>query len=201
MRIGLYGGTFDPIHRGHLEPVRQALAELRLDRVVYVPTAHPPHRDGGEHAPALARFAMVELAVLEDPRLVVSQHELVAGPAYTVETVEHFRSLDPRAELFVLMGADAFSRLPTWRRWRDLAAQAVVAVLRRPGKPGTHSEGALEPELRELLESGRALLLGNQPVETSATELRARLGRGERPSPAELPAAVLQYIEKYALYR
>ncbi|MGH9465174.1 MAG: nicotinate (nicotinamide) nucleotide adenylyltransferase [Thermoanaerobaculia bacterium] len=201
MRVGLYGGAFDPIHRGHLAPVREALQELRLDEVVYLPTANPPHKGGRELAPALARYAMVELALLEDRRLRVSPHELVARPAYTIETVEHFHRLDPAAEIFLLLGADAFLELPTWRRWQELPARAVIAVLRRPEWLGERFERALTAELGDLLESGRAVLLSNTTVTVAATDLRARLARGERPSPVELPAAVLQYIEKYALYR
>jgi nicotinate-nucleotide adenylyltransferase len=201
VRIGLYGGAFDPIHRGHLEPVREALEELRLEQVLYLPTASPPHKGGYQLAPALARYAMVELALLDDARSKVSPHELVEGPSYTVETVEHFHALDPAAELFLLVGADAFVGLPTWRRWPALAALAVVAVLQRLDWPPERFERALSAELRGLLDSGRAVRLSNRPVAAASSELRARLARGERPSPAELPGPVLQYIEKYALYR
>lgn len=201
MRLGLYGGAFDPIHRGHLEPVREARAELRLDRVIYLPTANPPHKGSHELAPALARYAMAEIALLGDSQLEVSPHELVAGPSYTVETVEHFRRLEPAAELFLLVGSDAFLELPTWRRWRELAAQAVIAVLDRPQPPGRGVDDFLAPELRELLAAGRAIRLSNHPVAATATDLRARLARGERPSAEELPAPVLEFIEKYSLYR
>ncbi len=201
MRLGLYGGAFDPIHRGHLEPVLEALEELALDQVIYLPTASPPHKSGRELAPALARYAMTELALLDDPRRRVSPLELVERPSYTVETVEHFRGLYPAAELFVLVGADAFVELPGWHRWRDLTALAAVAVLQRPEWDAGRLERRLSVELRQLLQSDRARFTSNRPVAAASTELRARLARGERPSPEELPTPVLQYIEKYALYR
>jgi nicotinate-nucleotide adenylyltransferase len=201
VRIGIYGGSFDPIHRGHLEPVHAARAQLGLDRVIYVPTALPPHKEGRQLAPPLARWAMVELALLDDPDAVASPLELTGEPSYTVDTVGRLQALHPGARLFLLLGADAFLELPTWRRWRELAAQAVLAVLRRAGWEGPAFDARLSPDLRALLDAGGAVLLSNPLVPTTATELRARLARGERPSPEELPARVLQYIEKYGLYR
>src|SRR5581483_10939387 len=85
MKIGLFGGSFDPIHRGHVEPVRAAVAALHLDRVFFLPTAHPPHKSGRRFAPPLARFAMVELGLLADERLFASTYELRDEPTYTVE--------------------------------------------------------------------------------------------------------------------
>ena len=100
MKIGLFGGSFDPIHRGHVEPVREARRRLGLERVIYLPTATPPHKPRRALAPALARFAMVELALLGEEGLYVSAHELTPErPAYTVETLEHFRRQMPEAEL------------------------------------------------------------------------------------------------------
>ncbi len=201
MRLGLYGGGFDPIHRGHIDPLREAVAELGLERVLYVPTAHPPHKQGEVLAPPWARYAMVELALLDEPRLAVSPHELVAGPSYTVETLEHFRRQEPAAEWVLLVGADAFAGLSTWRRWRELARLATLGVLQRPGWDGERFWSALTPELRRLAESPAVALLHNRPVALAATDLRARLAGGELPGPEELPPPVLQYIRKYALYR
>src|SRR5947208_4241718 len=102
MKVGLFGGSFDPIHRGHIEPVRKARRALGLDRVIYLPTARPPHKPGGALAPAPARYAMVELALLFEDGLCASAYELTADrPAYTIETLEHFRAELPDAELFL----------------------------------------------------------------------------------------------------
>ena len=121
MKIGLFGGSFDPIHRGHVEPVQRAVGQLGLYRVLYLPTAVPPHKRGREFAPALARYAMTELALLDEARLEVSVHELTLGrPAYTADTVEHFAARMPGAALHLLLGADSFRDFGTWVRWLDM---------------------------------------------------------------------------------
>src|SRR6188472_858835 len=133
MKLGLFGGSFDPIHRGHVEPVRAALAEVGLDRVLYLPTARPPHKQIRKLAPPWGRFAMVELALLGEPRLQVSPYELqLERPAYTVETLEHFRRELPDAELHLLIGEDSFRDLTQWVRWTDIARLANLVVLARP---------------------------------------------------------------------
>ena len=112
MKVGLFGGSFDPIHRGHLDPVRAAMRDLGLDRVIYLHTARPPHKPGRALAPALARYAMVELALLGEEGLYASAHELTLDrPAYTIETLEHFRRQMPAAELYLLIGGDSFADL------------------------------------------------------------------------------------------
>lgn len=198
MRVGIFGGTFDPIHAGHIAPVEAALRTLDLERVYYLPTANPPHKSGRRFAPAHARYAMVELALVEHSQLWVSPFEMSTEAAYTVTTLEHFRSELPNARLVLLLGADAFAALPTWRRWREIPGLAQLAVLAREGwDPGAPAE----PDLEELLSSGRAVAVANRPIEVSATELRERLAQG-LPVPEDwVPALVLQYMRKYALYR
>jgi nicotinate (nicotinamide) nucleotide adenylyltransferase len=134
MKIGLFGGSFDPIHCGHLEPVKEARRLLGLERVIYLPTAIPPHKPGRHLAPPLARYAMVELAILAEEGLYASPYELTLDrPAYTAETLEHFQRDLPAAELHLLIGSDSFFELPRWVRWRDIAAAALLVVLARPG--------------------------------------------------------------------
>ncbi|MEO1084393.1 MAG: nicotinate-nicotinamide nucleotide adenylyltransferase [Acidobacteriota bacterium] len=116
MRIGLYGGTFDPVHRGHVEPVRSAARVLDLDRVIYLPTAQPPHKRGRRTAPAWRRFTMVELALLGDAECRVDPFEMTGDFAYTIDTVEHFERRFAGARLFLIVGADSFVALHTWRR-------------------------------------------------------------------------------------
>jgi nicotinate-nucleotide adenylyltransferase len=189
VRLGLYGGSFDPVHRGHLEPVREAMEELALDRVIYLPTAHPPHK--GDH----------DLALLDDARLVVSPHELVEGVSYTVETLRHYRNLDAEAELFFLLGSDSFAGLETWREWREIPRLVRLVVLRRPGWEEVTGAESLSPALAELVASGDVFFASNRPIDATATELRRRLGEGDELVARELPARVLQYIRKYDLYR
>ncbi len=134
MKLGLFGGSFDPIHLGHITPVRAARRELGLDRVIYLPTARPPHKPDRILAPAHARYAMVELALLDEEGLYASAHELtLERPAFTIETLEHFRREMPDAELFLLIGGDSLADLHHWVRWREIPAAARLVVLARPG--------------------------------------------------------------------
>jgi nicotinate-nucleotide adenylyltransferase len=201
-RVGLFGGSFDPIHAGHLVPVRQARERLALDRVIYLPTARPPHKPKQHFAPAHARFCMVELALLGEEGLYASAHELTLGrPAYTVETVEAFQRRWPGVRFHLLVGSDSFAELATWRRWQDLAAQVRLAVMARPGWQPGRIRPRLPDELGRLVDAGEIDFVLHDPVDLSATELRRILARGEDPPPGAVPAPVLDYIRKYSLYR
>lgn len=200
-RVGLFGGSFDPIHAGHLEPVIEVCERLGLDRVIYLPTARPPHKPKRHFAPAWARYAMVELALLEQDRLYASPHELTLGPAYTVETVEAFRRRWPQVALHLLIGSDSFAELSTWRRWEDLVACVRLVVLARPGWEVERVLGGLPAELSRRVETGEVDFVAHRPVDVSATGIRDLLARGEEPPLGALPAPVLNYIRKYRLYR
>jgi nicotinate-nucleotide adenylyltransferase len=202
VKLGLFGGSFDPVHYGHVRPVEEARRQLGLDRVLYLPTAAPPHKPRRAFAPALARYAMVEMALLDEPGLWASPHELTLGrPAYTVETLEHFRRQLPEAALHLLVGGDAFVDLPHWVRWREILVLARLVVLVRPGWDPTAVLDSLPPELGAAVAAGRVDWVENQPVTVSSTELREMLARGEEPPAAAMPPLVVQYIRKYDLYR
>lgn len=200
MKIGLFGGSFDPIHRGHIDPVQAARRALGLERVIYLPTAQPPHKPERTLAPPLRRYAMVELALLDEPGLEVSGFELTLGrKAYTIETLEHFRREMPDAELHLLIGGDSFADLHHWVRFREIPALARLVVLARPGwEPDSP---ALPPELNRLVDSGRALLLHQPPVDVSSTRLRELLSAGLPLPVGAVPNLVVRYLQKYALYR
>ncbi len=201
-RVGLFGGSFDPIHAGHLGPVREARDALGLDRVVYLPTARPPHKPKRDFAPAYARFAMVELALLDEPGLYASAHELTLGrPAYTVETVEAFGRRFPGVELYLVIGSDSFSELSTWRRWRELIERVRLAVLARPGWAVDEVAPGLPAELAERARNGGVDFVRHAPVDLSSTRLRRLLAAGEDPPAGAVPPPVLDYIRKYSLYR
>jgi len=202
VRVGVFGGSFDPIHRGHVEPVEAARRGLGLDRVLYVPTARPPHKPERWLAPPLARFAMTELALLGRAELEVSPIELLeARPTFTIETLERLRLERPGDELWLIVGADSLAGLHTWRRFRDLLAGFPVAVLARPGFERAALAAALAPELTAELERARVEWVENRPLPISASEIRARLARGEEPPAGWLDPLVLTFLRKYRLYR
>jgi len=202
VRIGLFGGTFDPIHEGHLAPVRQVRDRLGLDRVYYVVTARPPHKPNREMAPALARYAMVELALLDDHDLWVSDQELdPRRPAYTVETLEAASRRWPEAQLFLIIGADALAGLASWRRGVEIPELARVVAMSRPGWDIDQVAGQLPSRLRQALERGDIRTVDVDPVDRTATAIRETLRRGEEPAPGIIPPRVLNYVRKYGLYR
>lgn len=200
MRIGLFGGTFDPIHRGHVEPVRAARVALHLDRVFFLPTAHPPHKAERRFAPPLARFAMAELALLDEEAMFVSTHELRDQPVYTVETLEHFTHELPGAELHLIIGSDSLAALTTWRRWQELSRLARIVVLARPGWEPDAVRDTLQAELRQAWDVGRIVAVVHEPLAISATAIRAALAAGDAPPAGSLHPRVLNYARKYRLY-
>lgn len=212
MKLGLFGGSFDPVHRGHVEAGRSALTEAGLDRVLFLPTADPPHKPP-RVAPAWARLVMVELALLDEEGLYASPHELTPGQiAYTVQTLEHFRDRMPEAALHLIVGSDSLTRLHTWKRWQDLLRLARLVVQRRPGWGPERLLEEATTELGAALDPGEeaavryrdglpAPVWVGEPTEISSTDLRDMLGRGEKPSRDLLPRRVLDYIQKYDLYR
>jgi nicotinate-nucleotide adenylyltransferase len=202
MRLGLFGGCFDPIHCGHINPVRTAQEKLALDRVVFLPTAVPPHKPGRQFAPPHARFAMAELALLKEPGMVVSPLELTPDrPFYTVDSLRHFRDVEPEAELFLFFDDTATTEIYTWRDWTEIPKLATLAVLTRPDWHWTDLRDGLPQDLVDLGESERVQFIRNHPVPVSATEIRARLAKGQEISTDSVPGLVLEYIRKYSLYQ
>ncbi|WP_341676039.1 nicotinate-nucleotide adenylyltransferase [Niveibacterium sp. SC-1] len=209
--LGILGGTFDPIHLAHLRLAEEALDQLALDRVRLIPAGQPPHRQS-PHSGAAHRLRMVELAAADNPRLEVDPAEVLAPVAsYTVPTLERLRAeLGPARPLVLLMGMDAFLRLPDWHRWEALFDLAHVAVASRPGH--TFEPAAWPTALAEqwhqrqgsvanlaAAPAGRLVSFGITPLEISATAIRATLARHESPRYL-LPAAVVGYIALHHLY-
>ena len=212
---GIFGGTFDPVHYGHLRAaaeVREALdlAELRL-----VPARDPPHRDTPS-ASAAHRLAMLELALAEFPQLAVDTREIDRiGKSYTVDTLRELRSEDLDRPLVLVVGVDAFGGLPQWHRWRELPMLAQIAVMTRPGTEvadvlqgplaALWKERYREDRVRlETEPAGAIFAVSVTPHPISATAIRAALAQ-DRTGIAQvrglLPVAVLTYIDHHQLYR
>lgn len=211
--VAILGGTFDPVHIGHIglaEDVRRALA---LSEVRLVPAGDPPHR-GGPEASARDRVAMLRLAVANHPGLVVDPREVArAGKSYTVLTLDELRQEAPARPLLLLVGADAFLGFPTWHRWRELFALAHVVVTARPGV-ALEPSGELaaewkarlvdKPDLLFTKPAGSIYVQAISPMPISATEIRAQLARGAAGREAVAPMlapAVLRYIDQHHLYQ
>jgi nicotinate-nucleotide adenylyltransferase len=182
-----------------VRPVQAARQALGLDKVLYLPTAHPPHKARRKMAPPHARYAMVEMTLLDEEGLFVSPYELTLDrPAYTAETLEHFRSAEPEADLHLLIGSDSFADLHRWVRGREIPQLARVVVLARPGWD-LEAEN-LAPELKELAQGDRVVFLHQPPIDVSATRLREMFARGEQPPADQVHPAVVRYVQKYKLY-
>jgi len=193
MRLGVLGGTFDPVHRGHLALAGAARDELALDEVLFVPAGQPWRKAGRIIAPAEHRLAMLRLAISDDSAFRVETLELERpGPSYTADTLEALGAARPGVELFLVLGEDALADLPNWVRPERILELATLAVARRAGAP----EGERQlPGLRE-----RLVWLKMPLVEVTATEVRERVARGE-PIGELAPAAVEAYIREQGLYR
>ena len=134
MRIGLFGGTYNPIHFGHLRVATEVREAFDLDRIVLIPAAHPPHKRGGELAPSSDRLKMLHLAIDNDPDLKISEVELQRkGPSYTIDTLTYFQNgLETANQRFLIMGLDAMLEIDTWKSYRKLLASVPVIVISRP---------------------------------------------------------------------
>lgn len=212
--VGLLGGTFDPIHFGHLRLAEEMGELLGLEEVRILPAGYPPHR-GHPRVTARHRLAMVRLAVAGNPRFVLDERELhKASPSYSVETLEALRQELPAATpLILFMGADAFMGLTTWHRWQELVDLAHLAVAHRPGFSSAMWEDALPEPLRRLLATRRceqASELSDKPaglihlhaitqLDISASQIRERALRG-RSLRYLLPDGVIDYINENHLY-
>jgi nicotinate-nucleotide adenylyltransferase len=210
MTLGVLGGTFDPIHFGHLTTAQAAQTALQLDRVRFVPAAHPPHRTDSPRADGYHRLEMIRLAIGDEPDWEVSDYELErAGPSYTADTLAalHHDGFEP-SDLFFITGADAFAEIATWHRYPAVLDAAHFVVVRRPG---TSLDGLHErlPELvarmttptdRPDLGRPRIILIDAPTADVSSTTIRHRISRGE-PIDGLVPPAVAAYIAQNQLYR
>jgi nicotinate-nucleotide adenylyltransferase len=190
-RIGIFGGTFDPIHNVHLNAARAALEQAGLDRVLFVVSARPPHKKDDTAAPPEQRLAMVRLATAGEPRFEVSDIEFHRdGPSYMYETLEALVGLHPSAEMLLIIGDDSFAEFPSWKKPDAILAHARLLVLPRPGKTRAAPSSM----------QGKFDYLPFQESDMSSTEIRKRIEAGESVA-GLVPESVERYIQESGLYR
>ncbi len=197
-RIALYGGTFDPIHLGHLEIARKVSELFEIEKVLFIPAQVAPHKVGRPVTEPIHRYAMLALATQHDPRLSISTFELDAPDRrYTVDTVAHFqKTLGDSTELFFIMGADSWSEIQTWREWKRLLTMINHVVVTRPGYE-VDKVAKAPPDL-----GARVLFTDAVMNDVSATGIRRLASEGRFDELARLvPEAVAEYIRKYEIYR
>jgi nicotinate-nucleotide adenylyltransferase len=209
-RLGLLGGTFDPVHFGHLDAARAAHAALRLDEVQMVPAHDPPHRPQDPYSSTFHRFALIALAIGDVPWMRVSDRELQRiGPSYTIDTLRAMHADGWRAsQLFFILGTDAFAEIATWRSYPGVLDAAHFVVIARPGTT-THAAFARVPDITSRLaatsdhvfdgERTRVFAIEANTRAVSSTLIRARLGARDRIDDL-VPAAAARHILAHHLY-
>lgn len=204
MKLGIFGGTFDPPHNGHLKIAHAAREALGLAQVVFIPARQPPHKlgvgNGGSEEPVSpleSRLAMLELALSNHPEYVISLLEVERGGiSYTVDTLRELRREAPDADIFFIMGMDSLVNLPTWHQPLEIVKLCRLAVLRRNGFPLDLE--ALERQVPGV--TSAVVMIPAPEIDISSSEIRARARRGE-PIQGLVPELVAEYIEQHQLYK
>lgn len=200
-KIGLFGGTFDPPHNGHLHIARAFADEAGLDTVVFLPAGDPYHKTEATRTPAAHRLAMTALAVAGDSRFAVSDCDIVReGATYTFDTVQIFRQQFPAAQLWWLLGSDSLLQLHTWKKWQTLVKQTHIAVAAREGGSLAKAPPELQSWIGRALQEGSLKLLQAPEYTVSSSEIRSRIRNGETVN-GLLDKDVANYIKQHGLYR
>lgn len=201
MRLGIFGGSFDPVHYGHLLLAESCREQCRLDRVWLLPAASAPHKQDRGTASARHRTEMLRLALGGHPTIEVNTMEIDrGGVSYTVDTLAAAHDQEPQAELFLLMGADTLEDLPNWRAPGRICELAIPVVVRRAGSAEPHYESLAGVAPPSRLELFRQFQVTMPIVELASTEIRARVANGLSIR-YRTPRAVEKYIQTHGLYR
>lgn len=219
-RLGLFGGTFNPIHLGHVQVVREVKAGFDLDKILIIPSALPPHKKLNSVVAAEDRLEMIRLAFSNDPTFVISDIELKrSGPSYTIDTVRHFKSISPEnTKLYFILGMDAFWEIDTWKSYDDLFDLIPFIVMSRPisGENRTQSEWkSLNNYLQSTISKGYTFSVSQSsfihikkqpvcvfnvtPVDISSTTIRERIKEG-RSIKQLVPEIIEEFIKAKGLY-
>jgi len=217
-RIAIYGGTFDPVHSGHVEIARRVTQLFEIDEFLFVPARVAPHKFDREVSPALHRYAMLALATKAEPRLCISTFELDGpGRQYTVDTLAYFRSqFGESTDLFFVMGADSWAEITSWYEWRRLLTLTNLIVVTRPGFETSTRQVDAETaarvvDFRDSVKGERANAIRDEVqkifvtdavmLDVSATDIRRAAENNSDELNSLVPSEVAEYIRKYQLYR
>jgi nicotinate-nucleotide adenylyltransferase len=196
MNIGVYGGSFNPIHNGHIHLATAVRDTLSLDRVILVPSKVSPHKSNVEYVPNTHRLAMCELAIQGVDNLEVSDYELLQdGISYSIYTVRYFKATYPNDRLYLLIGSDMFLTFDTWKEYREIMRLVTLAVVSRE----VGDMLALESKRLELSPYGEIVVAKVPPLEVSSTEIRKNI-RFNTEYSCNLDEKVVQYIKSNGLY-
>ncbi len=214
-RIGIFGGTFNPIHAGHLKAAKDVQEKFKLKRILFIPSYIPPHKETSEVASPQHRLQMVKLATSLYPRFVPSALEIEAkGKSYSIFTLEKVKKLYPEAFIFFILGIDAFLEIDTWKDYHKVLEQCFFIVISRPGyelkeakeilggryKSRMYEASELCSLKEEVFSSFKIFLFDINSLEVSSTEIRSRIKQG-RSIRGMMPEAVEEYIYRHRLYR
>ncbi|RLB83023.1 MAG: nicotinate-nicotinamide nucleotide adenylyltransferase [Deltaproteobacteria bacterium] len=214
MRLGLFGGTFNPIHFGHLRAAVEVRDAFNLDRLLLIPSAHPPHKRADHVANAEDRLEMVRLAIQGEPSLEASDLELARpGPSYTIETLQYFQTqFDRESDIHFIVGQDAFSEITTWKSYQALFVTAHFIVMARPGAKLRSLEDFIHTQISEAYQYDSTSDRYSHPqwctifclnithLDISATKIRELIRQG-RSIRFLVPDVVRDFIDKKGLYR
>lgn len=198
MRVGLFGGSFNPIHRGHIHLAQSVCESLHLDRVVLIPSKRSPHKSNDEYVSDEHRLNMCKLAVRDYPNFTVSNFEILNdGISYTIYTVRHFRELYPDDSLYLLIGSDMLLSFDTWKDYREIIDTVTLVAVSR--QLGDYESLLAKAELLHQQCNARVVVLNVPPIEVSSTEVRKNIGFAKDYS-CNLDEKVVQYIKSNGLY-
>lgn len=200
-KIGLFGGSFNPIHNGHLMIATEIRQGCALDRMVFLPSANPPHKTNQELLAPHHRLQMVELAIEEDSELEMSSFDSSrTGPTYTIDTILYFQKLfGEGASLYWIIGADSLNELATWHRASELVDRCRIVTAGRPGNNAIDWKRLAETFSAAQVQRLKDDIQSTQQLDISSTSIRSRVSQGE-PIDDLVPPAVHKYIKKHELY-
>jgi len=213
-RVAFYGGSFDPVHVGHLEIARRLSEEFRLDEFVFVPAFHAPHKKENKPASPFHRFAMLTAVTDDEPSITVSSVELEnPDHPYSIETLTKIKALMPEDEIFFVIGADSWQDITTWRRWEEVLTIVDIIVVTRPGfeigfdhvtekiRGRVMDLRTQKSEVGSQESESRIYITDCVNIDVSATEIRRMVREGEPGWDAIVPDPAAKHIKKYGLYR